>query len=496
MFLGYGSVLLVILCSLGGAYGDEEWIYWNVNKDELVTHQPLDRSKVNLNIFTAVSMENFDRRLDVGRLKTMLPKVTTLQLRQCDVALINAAFEGKTMLNIRRLWIVSNDGARGCLNVGVAPEFSVANSLPRLEEFAVSRHQFTTIPRRFVPSATLKALRINFAGLERLPGNFSVDYRALETISLQHNNFESFDLDTFKASVQLREVHLGWNRLSTLPEQIFQHNIKLRTLEMGDNKIRTLPERLLSNQRDLEIFDADRNWISAIPAQFFANNLKLRRVNFSWNQLKRLSPKLFAGLSELRYGRFDGNQLKSLGAGLFKDSGKLMEVIFLDNRIGKIAPDAFHKAAPLERCWFFGNACFRPDVRQSSPVHYSVVISASDCIANWNKTTEKLASGKSILVLSFPFRFHRQSRKSSSSGTPTAPENLIIRRAKFFFARAASGWAPIKAISILLIDSFSYSDKKSCAKQEVGETAPRGSYPWTAALKYKGEFHCGSSLSE
>lgn len=299
MFLGYVSVLLAILCCVPSAIGDrwffqdvidQRWAFWNVNGDELLAtedyvvfgeRKPLDRSKANLDVFNAVSVGNFDRQLNVSRLEAKFPNMAMLELRQCDVAIINEAFEGKTMRNIRRLWINSDDGYGGACpsSPEAAPESSTVESFPHLEELRVFRHPFSAIPRfQFVPSFKLKVLRINSAGHERLPRDFFVDSRALEKISLFGNRLESLDADTFAGNVNLIELELTQNQLVELPAQIFQHNVKLRKLVIDQNKIRSLPERLLANQSDLEQFDASNNRLSTIPARFFANNRKLRHV--------------------------------------------------------------------------------------------------------------------------------------------------------------------------------------------------------------------------
>lgn len=390
------GLLFVVLCCATSAEDvrNDRWVFWDTNGHRVPTNAneyhgirvPLD-GNANVADFTAIEMERLDEKLDVSQLEMKFSNVTRLRLYSCDLAVVNAVFAGRTLRHIKRIEILS-DQKRGrvCPRVlDETPEVSAFKSFPLLERLELKGLRFKAVTKRFAPSRTLRALRIEDASIEHIAVDFFRNYPALEEIGLQFNQLTNLDVGTFAGNPNLKDLYLRDNRLSELPEQLLQQNGKLRKLELFNNQIRNLPERLLAPATDLEEFEAFQNQLNSIPAQFFANNRRLRLLHFSGNQIKSLSPTLFVGLTELRECEFHSNRIRSLGAGLFKDSSKLTKVWFFDNQLTKISPDLFHRAAPLADAAFMRNPCTQGSTEQSD---------IANCIENFNKAMERQGRGE------------------------------------------------------------------------------------------------------
>ena len=90
------------------------------------------------------------------------------------------------------------------------------------------------------------------------------------------------DEDTFYYMSSLTDLHLGNNRLATLPD--LSYTRLLITLDLSNNQFVTFSNELDSLTRLVSI-DLSGNQISSLPSTFFKYNTKLQNIDLSNNDL-------------------------------------------------------------------------------------------------------------------------------------------------------------------------------------------------------------------
>jgi Leucine-rich repeat (LRR) protein len=95
-----------------------------------------------------------------------------------------------------------------------------------------------------------------------IDGTFT-NLNKLECVYLRHNKLKRFPI--FKGCDNLKELHVGNNKLTDLSAEDISTILSVRQLDLRDNKIPSLPEEI-SNMQLLERLDVTNNELSDLPA--------------------------------------------------------------------------------------------------------------------------------------------------------------------------------------------------------------------------------------
>lgn len=131
-------------------------------------------------------------------------------------------------------------------------------------------------------------------------------------LSLACKNIGKIHENVFQPFVNVKEIHLSFNRLESLPEQLFRHNLRLERVTLQSNSIVCLPGGLLRSLLELKDFQVHNNRIEVLSENFFENNHKLTKIDISGNLITSFHPSLVNHLTKLKVFNFDENKVKIL----------------------------------------------------------------------------------------------------------------------------------------------------------------------------------------
>ncbi|XP_028833585.1 uncharacterized protein LOC114788830 [Denticeps clupeoides] len=87
----------------------------------------------------------------------------------------------------------------------------------------------------------------------------------LEILDLSNCNITQIHTDTAEAPPLLREVYLGQNSLSSLPEVFLTNASNLKVLDLSKNLLKSLPEKFLRDSEELQKLNLSENSLQSVP---------------------------------------------------------------------------------------------------------------------------------------------------------------------------------------------------------------------------------------
>ncbi|KAK5598422.1 hypothetical protein CRENBAI_011643 [Crenichthys baileyi] len=211
--------------------------------------------------------------------------------------------------------------------------------------------------------------------LDEFPVNLPKNVRVLH---LQENNIQTITRAALAQLLQLEELHLDDNSISTVgvEEGAFREALSLKMLFLTKNHLSSVPIGLPDDLKELRL---DENRIAVIAEEAFQNVTRLERLlldgnlltdegitpgtfqalvtlrdlslarnsltypppflpgemlvklNFQENQISKIPVKALAGLHRLEKLDFSSNQLQMLGRGVFDGLGSLRQLTVRNN---------------------------------------------------------------------------------------------------------------------------------------------------------------------
>lgn len=211
------------------------------------------------------------------------------------------------------------------------------------------------------PSLTLLKLSNNF--IHELSCDLLYNLPRLQSVHLRHNfisftdNFlcpsnrtkkiEKFDLSNNKINdtsqilllrdIQIRQIILDLNELTTIPKSIFTNN-RIEKLSMSYNMLTSISRDLfMSLKNSLEHLEVEHNKLFHLPDSL-AQVVRLRHLSLAYNQLEE-SPALPSRIQTLSIA---GNFLTSIPSALQTlESGSIRYLDLSYNRISNLLPNEF-----------------------------------------------------------------------------------------------------------------------------------------------------------
>ncbi|KAJ6630884.1 Leucine-rich repeat-containing protein 15, partial [Pseudolycoriella hygida] len=172
------------------------------------------------------------------------------------------------------------------------------------------------------------------------------------------------DDDTFRACSSITQLHLYYNRISSISSNAFASLRSLRFLDLGANSLSTIPENVFANQQNLtdlsfyfnafqdlpsgvfrpltslEYLHLGYSNASSISGEWFTENPNLFYLYLAGNGLT-LSPNMFAGMSQLGVLSLNDNAISEIPSGTFSGLPNLQALQLYRNNFSVLEADSF-----------------------------------------------------------------------------------------------------------------------------------------------------------
>ncbi|XP_034252753.1 relaxin receptor 2-like [Thrips palmi] len=239
---------------------------------------------------------------------------------------------------------------------------------------------------RFPPRCRCDETRLNCRG-EGLQSAPAAVQGNLTKLVLLNNSIDAVDKDSFANYSHLQLLHLGGNRLSTIPAGTFAGKRSLLKLLLMNNRLRrwdAAPGELQDLAR-LQWMFLDNNLLEdgAWPLErlealgslewlsITSNNLQLlrrefppmaslRELNMTRNKVTRIDEMTFARLSKLTLLELDNNAISSIHANAFVKLTLLKELRLAHNKLRSLPDHIFDSLVLLTKLDLGGNPVLIP----------------------------------------------------------------------------------------------------------------------------------------
>jgi Leucine-rich repeat (LRR) protein len=181
-------------------------------------------------------------------------------------------------------------------------------------------------------------------------------------LSLSNRKIISVSPETFVGLGHLRELYLNQNRIGGGGEQpldpsLFTDLVQLTDLKLEYNRLTSLHAATFWPLVSLRQLCLQRNALTGeLDAALFSRLLNLEELWLSGNQLKSVHVDTFANLAKLQILWLDGNGLVGeLDARLFRDLVDLRSLRLNENRLVTVHPLTFKSQGRLEALYLQDN---------------------------------------------------------------------------------------------------------------------------------------------
>ncbi|XP_009074251.1 PREDICTED: nyctalopin-like [Acanthisitta chloris] len=156
------------------------------------------------------------------------------------------------------------------------------------------------VPQAFRNLSSLTRLSLEGNHIEAIGRDSLKDLETLYDLNLRKNRIWIIQNGAFTKLLRLGMLNLGHNFITDLPNQLFEGLIQLKTMHLEANRITAVEctFRHLLNLRNLYL---NNNQISSISDSAFSYLHKLHFLHLSKNNLSSLPIRLFTELTKLKY---------------------------------------------------------------------------------------------------------------------------------------------------------------------------------------------------
>lgn len=230
----------------------------------------------------------------------LMKELRVLQLNNNKIEVVDARISEVNMLNnfdLANNEIKSLPGSFGFLT--------------KISNLNLSNNQLETLPPEISSMAGLATLELTNNQLSGIPDSMQ-ELSHLEILYLRHNKLTSIPVLTH--CINLKELHLGNNRIIQLTSKDVENIVNVRTLDLRDNKITKIPDDIITLQL-LERLDVTNNDLSTLPYSLGVLP-HLKAVQLEGNPMKTIRRDIIArgtvGLLKYLRSRLEEDQIVEL----------------------------------------------------------------------------------------------------------------------------------------------------------------------------------------
>jgi len=186
------------------------------------------------------------------------------------------------------------------------------------------------------------------------PENIIVIYLLNANITnLDQNIFTQMYI--FNALANLRDLNLGYNKLTNLDQNIFNNLTNLQELDLNNNKLTYLDKDIFKNLTNLRELNLRYNKLTNLDQNIFNNLTNLRELYLNNNELTYLDKDIFKNLTNLRELSLNNNELTDLDKDIFKNLTNLNVLTLYNNKITKLDKNIFKNLTNLQELYLNNN---------------------------------------------------------------------------------------------------------------------------------------------
>ena len=241
----------------------ENFVFKKLKKVQILSLQFCSIQTIQLNAFEGLSNSITELYLD-GNLLQSIP----------TEALINAAFTSLKILGLSQNNIkIINVNSFG---------YNYFNNFDYYNQIRQESNSFNNLVK----------LDLSYNGLKKIDSQaFNNFNNTLESLMLQNNEINSYNLKFLHQLNALKDLNLGFNLITNLKSNLFKNSLNLQFLSLQGNSI---------------VFDVDDS------SSTFEGLIGLQRLNLARNGIKYLSSNLFKPLIQLKSLIMDKNIIENL----------------------------------------------------------------------------------------------------------------------------------------------------------------------------------------
>ncbi|XP_054880745.1 leucine-rich repeats and immunoglobulin-like domains protein 1 [Poeciliopsis prolifica] len=236
------------------------------------------------------------------------------------------------------VWTVSLNLGRNKLASLSAEAFA---NLPNLRELRLDHNELTSIPDLGRAASNVVSLYLHHNKIRTIDGSRTTELVSVETLDLSNNDITDLRGDGFPAGLQIRDLYLSNNKISTLQLGALDHlGSTLQVLRLSRNRISQIPIRAFQLPR-LTQLELNRNRILQIEGLTFQGLSSLEVLKLQRNSISKLTDGAFWNLSKMKILHLEYNNLTEVNSGSLYGLSSLTQLFLSNNSIARINPDGW-----------------------------------------------------------------------------------------------------------------------------------------------------------
>ncbi|KAK8759397.1 hypothetical protein V5799_002972 [Amblyomma americanum] len=180
----------------------------------------------------------------------------------------------------------------------------------------------------------LRKLDLRYNGIEEVSETYLMGMPKLEHLLLSQNKIHHLSAVLFEKTRNLREVHIGKNRITQL-NGIFDGMHSLQTLFLRGDMIMDIRKLVSSRMPELKYLNLEENSIDVVPV-FASSNRNVKVLVLSRNRITNVDPGAFKALDRMIRVDLHRNNISYLDETLFATGSRLETINLAQNMLHSV----------------------------------------------------------------------------------------------------------------------------------------------------------------
>ncbi|XP_061311791.1 leucine-rich repeats and immunoglobulin-like domains protein 1 isoform X2 [Pezoporus flaviventris] len=254
--------------------------------------------------------------------------------------------------------------------------------LQRYSKINLSYNKLTEIdPSAFAELLDLEEVRLDNNELTTIP-SLGLAASSVRSLHLHHNRIRSIEASQLKPYVSLETLDLSFNDITEIRNGCFPQGLHIKELYLGSNRISTLePGAFDSLSRSLLTLRLSKNRITQLPVKAFRLP-RLIQLELNRNRIRLIEGLTFQGLDSLEVLKLQRNNISKLTDGAFWGLAK-MQVLHLEyNSLTEVNSGSLYGLSSLHQLHLSNNS-----ISRINPDGWSFCQKLHELILSYNNLT-------------------------------------------------------------------------------------------------------------
>ncbi|XP_062486257.1 leucine-rich repeats and immunoglobulin-like domains protein 1 isoform X3 [Pezoporus occidentalis] len=254
--------------------------------------------------------------------------------------------------------------------------------LQRYSKINLSYNKLTEIdPSAFAELLDLEEVRLDNNELTTIP-SLGPAASSVQSLHLHHNRIRSIEASQLKPYVSLETLDLSFNDITEIRNGCFPQGLHIKELYLGSNRISTLePGAFDSLSRSLLTLRLSKNRITQLPVKAFRLP-RLIQLELNRNRIRLIEGLTFQGLDSLEVLKLQRNNISKLTDGAFWGLAK-MQVLHLEyNSLTEVNSGSLYGLSSLHQLHLSNNS-----ISRINPDGWSFCQKLHELILSYNNLT-------------------------------------------------------------------------------------------------------------